>query len=154
MRYYRLATADGEQMLTVETRDGVLSDLTSIDDDLTEIEDLALSASISKVEIDELAMRVLDSGVAVTYDLKEIVDNSREHTGDVRLDIPFEPPEVWAAGVTYETSEFERRRESDSPDVSVFRAGARSRRGSTAWRRRCGPRRESHCRSRSARCAR
>ena len=36
---------------------------------------------------------------------------------DVVLDMPFEPPEVWAAGVTYKTSEMERRRESGTPDV-------------------------------------
>ena len=33
------------------------------------------------------------------------------------MDRPFEPPEVWAAGITYKTSEMERMRESDTPDV-------------------------------------
>ena len=48
----------------------------------------------------------------------------RDGDGYYRLDRPFEPPEVWAAGVTYKTSEMERQRESDTPDVyaKVFTA--------------------------------
>ncbi len=117
MRYYKLITAEGEPRLTVESEEGVLSDLTSLDEDLVDIEDLALAASLSQLDIDELAERILDSGLADTYDLDEIIENSSEGAGDAILDLPFEPPEVWAAGVTYETSEMERRRESDTPDV-------------------------------------
>ncbi|MCI0441126.1 MAG: fumarylacetoacetate hydrolase family protein, partial [Chloroflexi bacterium] len=117
MRYYKLITAEGEPRLTVEAEEGVLSDLTSLDEDLVDLEDLALAASLSQLDIDELAERILDSGLADTYDLEEIIENSREGAGDVVLDLAFEPPEVWAAGVTYETSEMERRRESETPDV-------------------------------------
>ena len=42
MRYYKLITSEGDTRLTVETGEGVLSDLTSADEDLTEIDDLAL----------------------------------------------------------------------------------------------------------------
>ena len=117
MRYYKLLGHYGESSLAVEAYPGVLTDMTSLDEDVTEIEDLALAASMSGLEIDDLAIRLLDSGDAQTYDLSKVMEDSRAGTGEVRLDRPFEPPEVWAAGVTYKTSEMERRRESGTPDV-------------------------------------
>ena len=117
MRYYSLATPAGDSRLTVETAEGELVDLTSVDEDLTEIEDLALAASLSGLDMDGLAARLVESGLGETHDLSQIVEDSRAHAGEMRLDRPFEPPEVWAAGVTYKTSELERRRESDTPDV-------------------------------------
>lgn len=117
MRYYKLITSEGDARLTVEAREGVLSDLTSVDEDLTEIDDLALASALSGPSIDDLAMRLLESGQPDVYDLAQIIDDSRDGDGDFRLDRPLEPPEIWAAGVTYQTSELERRRESDTPDV-------------------------------------
>ena len=117
MRFYRLISTDGDPSLAVETDEGILADLTSLDEDLTEIADLALAASLSGMGIDELAKQVVDSGDADTHQLAWILENSRAGAGDLRLDRPFEPPEVWAAGVTYKTSEMERRKESDTPDV-------------------------------------
>ena len=117
MRYYRLTDDDGEPRLAVEVEDEVLHDLTSIDEDLTEVDQLASAASLSGSAIDDLARAVLDAGEADTHDLSQLLDGSRDGTGEFWLDRPFDPPEVWAAGVTYRTSEMERRRESDTPDV-------------------------------------
>ena len=117
MRYYKLITSDGDTRLTVEAKEGVLSDLTSVDEDLTEIDDLALASALSGASIDDLAMRLMESGQPDVYDLAQIIEDSRDRAGDFHLDRPLEPPEVWAAGVTYQTSEMERRRESDTPDV-------------------------------------
>ena len=124
MRYYALISADGDSRLAAESVDGVLLDLTSLDPDLTELDDLALAAALSGTNIDEIASRVLNSGDADKFDLGELMDYSRRGEGYYRLDRPFEPPEVWAAGVTYKTSEMERRRESGNPDVysQVFAA--------------------------------
>ena len=117
MRYYALISADGDSRLTVEPQDGILLDLTSVDPDLTDLEDLALAAALTRTDLDDVASGILDSGDADRFDLGEVMDNSRRREGFYRLDRPFEPPEVWAAGVTYKTSEMERRRESDTPDV-------------------------------------
>ena len=124
MRYYQLVATDGEARLAVEPEEDVLADLTSLDEDLTGIDDLALAASISGLDLDRLTEGVLDSGEPDTYQLSEIIEASRASTGDLLLDRPIEPPEVWAAGVTYRTSEMERRRESDTPDIyaSVYAA--------------------------------
>ena len=117
MKFYRLISADGDSRLAVEREDGHLADLTSLDDDLMDIEDVAMAASLSGLDMDEVARRILNYGEADTYDLSEIIQNSRKREGDLRLDRPFDPAEVWAAGVTYKTSEMERMRESETPDV-------------------------------------
>ena len=115
MKYYSLIDAVGDARLAVEAREGVLSDLTSVHDDVDELEDLAYAATLANLSIDELTRRIIDGGAAEEYDLNDILSDS----GIDMLfpGIPFEPPEVWAAGVTYKTSEMERRRESETPDV-------------------------------------
>ncbi len=113
MKYYSLIGADGDTRLAVEVREGVLADLASGYPDLEELEDLALAASLSAQGIDALAQQIIRNGVSEEYDLAEIMSG----TGDILPDMPFEPPEVWAAGITYKTSEMERRRESGTPDV-------------------------------------
>jgi 2-dehydro-3-deoxy-D-arabinonate dehydratase len=117
MRYYKLVGSDGEPRLAVEAEDGALTDLTSIDDDLTDIEDLALASSMTRSGFDEVVQGLIASRPPKDYDLAQIIEESREGTGDLWLDMPIEPPEVWAAGVTYKTSEMERRRESETPDI-------------------------------------
>ena len=112
MKYYSLIGADGDTILAVEAQDGVLSDLTSVHHELEVLEDLALAAAVSGQSIDALARQIIEDG-ADEYDLADILNGE----SDAALDIPFEPPEVWAAGVTYKTSEMERRRESETPDV-------------------------------------
>ena len=77
------------------------------------LEDLALAAALSGQSIDALAQQMIEGGPADELSLAEIMSGE----SDAVLDMPFEPPEVWAAGVTYKTSEMERRRESETPDV-------------------------------------
>ena len=117
MRYYSILSADGDNRLAVEPQDGTLVDVTSLQPELTELDDLALAASLSGRSIDDITARILSSGDADHFDLGELMDNSRQAEGYYRLDRPFEPSEVWAAGVTYKTSEMERKRESDTPDI-------------------------------------
>ena len=117
LRYYRLIDTAGSQRLAVETGEGELTDLTSADADMIEVEELVRASSLSGMDIDTLAGRLMDGASLETYDLGQLVEDSRSGAGDLWLDRPFDPPEVWAAGVTYKSSEMERRRESDTPDV-------------------------------------
>ena len=117
MRYYKLFSSGGEPILAVETDNGILSDLTSVAEDITDVEDLALAASLSGDTLDAVVSRILNTSQPETYDLSEVIDQSKNGAGELGLDRPYEPPEVWAAGVTYKTSEMERRRESETPDV-------------------------------------
>ena len=113
MKYYSLIGAEGDIRLAVEAQEGALAELTSVHHELEALEDLALAAAVSGQSIDTLARQIVESGAPEEYSLAEIMSGE----GDVLLDMPFEPPEVWAAGVTYKTSEMERRRESETPDV-------------------------------------
>ena len=113
MKYYSLIGAEGDIRLAVEAQEGALADLTSVHHELEALEDLALAAAVSGQSMDTLARQIVEGGAPEEYSLAEIMSGE----GDVLPDMPFEPPEVWAAGVTYKTSEMERRRESETPDV-------------------------------------
>ena len=113
MKYYSLIGVDGDTRLAVEASEGALSDLTSAHPELEMLDDLVLAATVSGQSIDTLAQQIIESGDTDEYSLAEILNGE----SDAALDMPFEPPEVWAAGVTYKTSEMERRRESETPDV-------------------------------------
>ena len=124
MKYYTLVSSDGDTHVVVETPRGMAYDLTSLEPDLVDIADLVQAGFLSGVTPDDIATRLLSSGDADSFDLAEVMDRTRDGSAFYRMDRPFEPPEVWAAGVTYKTSEMERRRESDTPDVysSVYTA--------------------------------
>ena len=116
LKYYRLSDQYGNLTLAVETGENVLEDITSIEDDLDDISDLARTSALTGISIDDIVRTILDSGSAEKIKLDELVESSKSE-GSLRIDIPLDPPEVWAAGVTYKNSEMERRRESDTPDV-------------------------------------
>ena len=124
MRYYTLVSNDGDTRVVVETPRGMAYDLTSVEPDLVDIADLVQAGFLSRVTPDEIARRLLSDGNADSFDLAEVMAGTRDGSYYYRLDRPFEPPEVWAAGITYKTSEMERMRESDTPDVysSVYTA--------------------------------
>ena len=124
MRYYSLVSTDGDARLVAEKPGVMALDLTSVEPELTDLADLLLASYLSGESVDEIADEIIGSGIPDGFDLGEVMDLSRSGEGYYRLDRPFEPSEVWAAGVTYKTSELERQRESDTPDVyaRVFRA--------------------------------
>ena len=113
MKYYSLIDEDGVARIAVEASEGVLSDLTSVHQELEVLEDLVMAASLSGYSIDEIALQIIEGGAADEYNLDDVLSDE----SDLALDMPFDPSEVWAAGVTYKTSEMERRRESETPDV-------------------------------------
>ncbi len=113
MKYYSLRDADGDAMLAVEARDGMLVDLTSVHQDMESLDALALSAAAAGQSIDGMAQELIKGGTPDEYDLADVMNSE----SDISPYMPFEPREVWAAGVTYKTSEMERRRESGTPDV-------------------------------------
>ena len=116
MKYYRLSDQYGNLSLAVETGENILEDITSIEEDLDDISQLARTSALTGIGIDEISRTILDSGKADQIYLDQVIESSRTE-GPLRIDIPIDPPEVWAAGVTYKNSEMERRRESDTPDV-------------------------------------
>jgi len=117
LRYYRLVNSIGDVCLSAETGEGLLENLTSVEDDVTDVLDLIKASSITGESIDDLARRILDSGDSEQISLSDIIQENPDFDGGWTIDRPFDPPEVWAAGVTYKNSEMERRRESDTPDI-------------------------------------
>lgn len=116
MRYYQFSIR-GESHLGVETSDDTLFDLTSANPHATDLFALLRAASLMGVSLDHVARQIVDRGIASTLSIEELHQNSAEQTHGPKLEMPFLPPEVWAAGVTYESSMFERQAESDTPDV-------------------------------------
>ena len=62
MRYYRLVNSIGDVCLSAETGEGILENITSVEDDVTDILDLIKASFISGESIDDLTRRILDSG--------------------------------------------------------------------------------------------
>ena len=117
MKYYRLIDPLLGYMLAVEAEPGALSNLSSVEPGLQSLDELFKIASVARMEPDEVSRRIIQSEDIETYELDELIGETSEYPGLVWLASPVEAPEVWAAGVTYKSSEMERRRESDTPDV-------------------------------------
>ena len=117
MRFYRLVDSVGETHVTVESKEGTLTDITSVHNEITDIEQIIQIASLSGTSMDKLAKHLITQGSPENYNLQEIIESSRDGAGDLWLDIPIDTPEVWAFGVTYQNSVMERQRESDCPDL-------------------------------------
>lgn len=117
MRYYRMTDVDGEQVIGAEAEPGRIAVLTASSPTITDIRDLVFAARVTGMRIDDIAFKVIDGNDVEWVDLDVVVEDTREEAGDYLLDRPIDPPEVWAAGVTYKSSEMERRRESKTPDA-------------------------------------
>ena len=72
MRYYKIIDLNGEVHLSVETGNGILENLTSVENDVVDILDLAKSASYSGDTIDNLARLILESGDPEKIPLTEV----------------------------------------------------------------------------------
>ena len=113
MKYYRLYTQDSKSIIVAEQPDGTFINLTSANPELCSLNQLALSSSIMGITIDDLVNKVINSSNVSQIEF----DTTRKSSSNYQIGIPFNPPEVWAAGVTYKSSEMERRRESKTPDI-------------------------------------
>ena len=124
MRYYRLVDPAGEKRLAVEVGSDGVADLTSLDPALGDLPALAQAAHLGGVDMDAFTGSLLRDKTPTTHSLRALMNASSHASAELRLARPIDPPEVWAAGVTYKTSEMERRRESQTPDVyaSVYSA--------------------------------
>ena len=123
MRYFQIVR-NGSSHLAVEVREDVLVDLTSITGHAGSVLDLLRAAALAGTTIDRLATAILDRSAGFSFSLDEITENSAQGIDGPRIGLPFEPPEVWAVGVTYQDSMRERQAESGTPDVYAKVYGA------------------------------
>ena len=99
MKYYRILEKFGKIHLCVETSDGVLTSLTSVNDLVNSYEDLLDVADISGITVDNLTKNVLGQGKGITFDLTELIDWSIKKSGSAYIIKPIEPEEMWAGGL-------------------------------------------------------
>jgi 2-dehydro-3-deoxy-D-arabinonate dehydratase len=116
MRYFQLLVHDNFH-LAVQLGDGDLTDLTVANPKVSTFLDLVQMAENSGIDPDSVTTAALEGKHSPTYKMMEVERVTREFGDGPRLVRPIVPPEVWAAGVTYERSLSERRRESRSPDI-------------------------------------
>ncbi|WP_440767108.1 fumarylacetoacetate hydrolase family protein [Natronorubrum sp. DTA7] len=103
MRYQRLSAGGQHRLIAVD--DETAYDLTAVKPRLDGFGELAATADIAGLEIDEMASDLTDE--APTVSLDSLTDGT----------LPLVPQEVWAAGVTYEISEEAREAESGMPEM-------------------------------------
>ncbi len=122
MRYYKLSANGYGRRLAVEAEDGRLLDLTAANEELRDYSDLLKVSHVMGIGVDDVARKAL-SGAHRGADYHLPRPGGNGHTNGqanghaVRLHRPIDPAEVWAVGVTYKSSEMERRRESTTPDI-------------------------------------
>ena len=104
MKYFQVPRGSDSRLVAV---DGAVSyDLTSAPEGPATLTELLASADEETSGLDEAAAAYVDDAEAVNFDASE-------------AELPVEPPEVWASGVTYQISEEARQAESDKPDVYI-----------------------------------
>ena len=99
MRYYRIRDRNGDTHLAVETEEGVLADLSSLNEEVTGFRELLRASYISGLTIDEISSYILSTGSAKTYDLDSLIEMSKSGIGDDCIICPLDPDEMWAGGV-------------------------------------------------------
>jgi 2-dehydro-3-deoxy-D-arabinonate dehydratase len=108
---------DNRPRLAVEVEDGRLVDLTGANSAVRDFSDLLKAAEDAGTTVDQVARATLRGAKTSEYPLHKLNGNGHSNGNSLRLTRPLDPPEVWAVGVTYKSSEMERRRESTTPDI-------------------------------------
>ncbi len=111
MRYYQFGNGSRRSWLGVEVEPDAVYNLSSIHSTLTEFGDLLKVSSLFQQPCDEIVRSLLKGNRIPCHSLNHL---QQEGWRPAR---PLTPPEVWAAGVTYQISREERQKESRLPKV-------------------------------------
>ena len=117
MRFYKVINNKTKEVcLTAQINETTLGGINYKDQPLSSIEQLLELAGDNFTDLDNIALPLLNS-TKFKINLEDLISSSKEKSGLFRMCQPYTPTEIWAAGVTYKSSELERKRESDTPDV-------------------------------------
>jgi len=117
MRFYKIINnATKEGFLTAQINETTLCGINYQNKPISSVEELLKIAKNNFTDLDNLT-RPLLSPDNLNIDLEEVISSSKKNSGEFKIGQPYTPTEIWAAGVTYKSSELERKRESDTPDV-------------------------------------
>jgi 2-dehydro-3-deoxy-D-arabinonate dehydratase len=117
MRFYKIINnVTKEVFLTAQIDETTLCGINYKNKPLSNIEELLNLAMDNFTDLDSIALPLLNPD-NLKIDLEEAISSSKENSGGFKIGKPYTPTEIWAAGVTYKSSEMERKRESETPDV-------------------------------------
>ena len=117
MRFYKVINNKTKEVcLTAQINETTLGGINYKDQPLSNIEQLLELAGDNFTDLDNIALPLLNS-TKFKINLEDLISSSKEKSGLFRMCQPYTPTEIWAAGVTYKSSELERKRESETPDV-------------------------------------
>ena len=109
MKYFRIEK-NNKPNLIVNYTDNFGFNITEYSSYINTIEILSVEANSQKISRSDYINKFITNNKIKQMSLNQII-------GKNKLLLPFIPEEVWAAGVTYKNSEFERKRESSTPDI-------------------------------------
>tara|TARA_B100000686_G_scaffold312058_1_gene356254 strand:+ start:18 stop:902 length:885 start_codon:yes stop_codon:yes gene_type:complete len=109
MKYFRIEK-NNKPNLIVNYKDNFGFNITEYSSYINTIEILSVEANSQKISRSDYINKFITNNKIKQMSLNQII-------GKNKLLLPFIPEEVWAAGVTYKNSEFERKRESSTPDI-------------------------------------
>ena len=109
MKYFRIEK-NNKPNLIINYADNYAFNITEYSSYINTIEILTIEASSQKITRSDYINQFIDNNKIEKISLNNLLGNNK-------LLLPFIPDEVWAAGVTYKNSEYERKRESSTPDI-------------------------------------
>ena len=109
MKYFRIEK-NNKPNLIVNYKDNFGFNITEYSSYINTIEILSVEANSQKISRSDYINEFITNNKIEQMSLNQIIEKNK-------LLLPFIPDEVWAAGVTYKNSEFERKRESSTPDI-------------------------------------
>ena len=109
MKYFRIEK-NNKPNLIVNYTDNFGFNITEYSSYINTIEILSVEANSQKISRSDYINEFITNNKIEQMSLNQIIEKNK-------LLLPFIPDEVWAAGVTYKNSEFERKRESSTPDI-------------------------------------
>jgi len=117
MRFYKIINnTTKEGFLMAQIDESTLCEINYQNKPLSNVEELLNLAKDNFTDLDSIVMPLLNSA-ELKIDLEDVISSSKKKSGRFKIGKPYTPTEIWAAGVTYKSSELERKRESDTPDV-------------------------------------
>ena len=109
MKYFRIEK-NNKPNLIVNYTGNFGFNITEYSSYINTIEILSIEANSQKISRSDYINEFITNNKIEQMSLDQIIEKNK-------LLLPFIPEEVWAAGVTYKNSEFERKRESSTPDI-------------------------------------
>tara|TARA_B100000029_G_C17605460_1_gene967273 strand:- start:3212 stop:4096 length:885 start_codon:yes stop_codon:yes gene_type:complete len=109
MKYFRIEK-NNKPNLIINYSDNFGFNITEYSTYINTIEILSIEANSQNISRSKYINQFITNNNIKKIALDKIIEKNK-------LLLPFIPDEVWAAGVTYKNSEFERKRESSTPDI-------------------------------------